>query len=145
VYGPRQYPEKLIPKCVTYIKEGKKFTVHGKGETVRNFIHVDDVCTAIETILYKGIVGEIYNIGSKNEFNVMDIVKKVVYHMKNTDDITPYITYVDDRLFNDLRYSVSNEKLKELGWNETVEFKDGLASTIQWYLDCPADHWSSGF
>jgi len=144
VYGPRQYPEKLIPKCVTYIKEGKKFTVHGKGETVRNFIHVDDVCTAIETILYKGIVGEIYNIGSKNEFNVMDIIKKVVYHMKNTDDITPYITYVDDRLFNDLRYSVSNEKLKELGWNETVEFKDGLASTIQWYLDCPADHWSSG-
>lgn len=144
VYGPRQYPEKLIPKCVTYIKEGKKFTVHGKGETVRNFIHVDDVSTAIEMILFKGIVGEIYNIGSKNEFNVMDIIKKVVYHMKNTDDIAPYITYVDDRLFNDLRYSVSNEKLKELGWNETVEFKDGLASTIQWYLDCPADHWSSG-
>ena len=141
VYGPNQYPEKLIPKCITSVKEGKPFTVHGLGNTVRNFIHVDDVSRAIDTILFKGIVGEIYNIGSKNEFNVLEIVQKIVRSMKGLDTIEPYIKYVEDRLFNDLRYSVSNKKLIDLGWSEQVGFTDGLKSTIDWYMRCPQDHW----
>jgi len=142
VYGPRQYPEKLIPKCIKCVKEGKPFTVHGLGNTVRNFIHVDDVSSAIETILFKGVIGEIYNIGSKNEFNVLGIVQKIVQSMKGVDTIEPYIKYVDDRLFNDLRYSVSNKKLIDLGWNEKVDFDIGLKSTIDWYMRCSQDHWS---
>jgi len=141
VYGPRQYPEKLIPKCIDSIKKGIPFTVHGEGKTVRNFIHVDDVSTGVETILFKGIIGEIYNIGSKNEFNVMEIVKKIVKTMKGDDTIEPYIKYVEDRLFNDLRYSVSNAKLINLGWNEKISFEDGLKSTIDWYNTCEETHW----
>jgi len=141
VYGQHQYPEKLIPKCIDSLKNGEQIPIHGKGKTVRNFIHVDDVSTAFETILFKGLIGEIYNIGSKNEFSVMDIIKKIVYRMKNTDDIVPYIKYVEDRLFNDLRYSVSNTKLVELGWEEAVNFEDGLDSTIQWYMNCIPNHW----
>jgi len=141
VYGPRQYPEKLIPKCISSILEEKPFTIHGLGKTVRNFIHVDDVSTAVETILFKGVVGEIYNIGSKNEFNVLGIVQKIVKLMKDTHIIEPYITYVEDRLFNDLRYSVSNKKLIDLGWNEKVDFDIGLISTIHWYIHCDKDHW----
>jgi dTDP-glucose 4,6-dehydratase len=141
VYGPRQFPEKLIPKCIESIKNNRRFTVHGKGNTVRNFIHVDDVSSAIETILFKGVVGEIYNIGSKNEFNVMDIVKKIVYYMTGSDHIEPYIEYVEDRAFNDLRYSVSNKKLTQLGWSEQIGFNDGLLATIKWYMECPSTHW----
>ena len=141
VYGPRQYPEKLISKCIDSIKKGTPFTIHGEGKTVRNFIHVDDVSTAIETILYKGVVGEIYNIGSKNEFNVIEIVKKIVKIMRSTDDISSYITYVEDRCFNDLRYSVSNTKLVGLGWNEKIPFEDGLYSTIDWYISREENHW----
>jgi dTDP-glucose 4,6-dehydratase len=141
VYGPRQYPEKLIPKCITSIKEGKPFTIHGEGKTVRNFIHVDDVSSAVESILFKGIIGEIYNIGSKNEFNVMEIVKKIVKVMKGSDSVEPYIQYVEDRLFNDLRYSVSNTKLIQLGWNEKIDFENGLQSTIEWYINCDKEHW----
>jgi dTDP-glucose 4,6-dehydratase len=141
VYGPRQFPEKLIPKCIESIKNNRRFTIHGKGNTVRNFIHVDDVSTAIETILFKGVVGEIYNIGSKNEFNVMDIVKKIIYYMNNSEHIEPYIEYVEDRAFNDLRYSVSNKKLTQLGWSEQVKFEDGLLETIKWYMECPSTHW----
>jgi UDP-glucose 4,6-dehydratase len=141
VYGPRQYPEKLISKCIDSIKKGIPFTIHGTGKNVRNFIHVDDVSTAIETILFKGVTGEIYNIGSKNEFNVMEIVKKIVKVMKDTDDISPYITYVEDRCFNDLRYSVSNTKLVSLGWSEQMPFDDGLSSTIDWYINCHHGHW----
>ena len=141
VYGPHQYPEKLIPKCISSIKEGKPFTIHGLGNTVRNFIHVDDVSSAIENVLFKGVIGEIYNIGSKNEFNVIEIVKKIVKVMKDTDNIEPYITYVEDRLFNDLRYSVSNTKLINLGWNEKIDFESGLKSTIAWYVGCNKNHW----
>jgi dTDP-D-glucose 4,6-dehydratase len=71
----------------------------------------------------------------------MEIVKKIVKYMKNTDEIQPYIKYIDDRLFNDLRYSVSNSKLIALGWNETQEFESGLQSTIEWYLNCSETHW----
>lgn len=141
VYGPQQFPEKLIPKFTTLLLENKKCTIHGEGQTRRNFIHVDDVSSAIDTILAKGVIGEIYNIGSKNEFSVLEIAQKLVRHLKHTDDITDHIEFVDDRFFNDTRYSISNKKLVDLGWSENVEFEEGLKKTIQWYTDTPTTHW----
>ena len=141
VYGPKQYPEKLIPRFTKLLLENKKCTIHGKGETRRNFIHVNDVGSAIEKILTKGIIGEIYNIGSKHEYSVMEIASKLVKRLKNTDSIEQHIEFVEDRCFNDLRYSISNQKLKDLGWSEEVEFEEGFASTIQWYIDHMAGHW----
>ena len=145
VYGPRQYPEKLIPRFIKQLQHDEKCTIHGVGKTVRNFIHVDDVCTAVETIMLKGRIGEVYNIGTRNEYSVMDITKKLVNIIKNTTDITNYITYVEDRPFNDLRYSVSSKKLCSLGWSESVNFDDGLKSTIDWYLNCPENYWSNEY
>ena len=140
VYGPGQYPEKLIPKFIMQLRDGEKCTVHGEGKTVRNFIHVNDVCTAIETILLHGQIGEVYNIGTKNEYSVMDIAKKLVAFL-TTDCIDNRVEYVEDRPFNDLRYSVSSEKLCSLGWKETINFDVGLRDTILWYKQCPSDYW----
>jgi len=143
VYGPRQYPEKLIPKFIKQLLNNEKCTIHGEGKTVRNFIHVYDVCTAIETIMVKGSIGEIYNIGTNNEYNVLEITKKLVKIIKNDDSIDDYVTFIEDRPFNDLRYSVSSKKLNSLGWRESIYFNDGLNTTIDWYLNCPENYWST--
>ena len=142
VYGPRQYPEKLIPKFITLLNEDKKCTVHGEGKTIRNFIHVDDVSSAVETILIKGVDGNIYNIGSKNEFSVMEIASKLIQILKSSDDIDEYIEFVEDRNFNDFRYSISNDKLIQLGWSESVPFEEGLRQTVEWYLENYKGHWN---
>ena len=132
VYGPNQYPEKLIPKFIQALQKGEKCTIHGKGDSLRSFIHVKDVCSAIDVIIEKGMIGEIYNIGSdpENERSVMDVVKKLVLLIKNTEDISEFATYVPDRPFNDKRYFISNSKLKTLGWEPTVMFDDGLKEII---------------
>jgi dTDP-glucose 4,6-dehydratase len=141
VYGPRQYPEKLIPKFITLLNDNKKCTVHGEGKTIRNFIHVDDVSSAVDTILTKGIDGNIYNIGSKNEFSVMEIASKLIRLLKSSEDIHNHIEFVEDRNFNDFRYSISNDKLIQLGWRETVAFEEGLKHTVDWYLE-NSGHWN---
>ena len=141
VYGPRQYPEKLIPKFITLLNDNKKCTVHGEGKTIRNFIHVDDVSSAVETILIKGIDGNIYNIGSKNEFTVMEIARKLVKLLKSSDEVDNYLEFVEDRNFNDFRYSISNDKLIQLGWSESVPFEEGLQQTVDWYLKNCKGHW----
>lgn len=141
VYGPRQYPEKLIPKFITFLSAGKKCTIHGQGETIRNFIHVDDVASAIDVIVKKGSDGNIYNIGSKNEFSVMDITRKLVKIIKNSDEIEDHVEFVKDRDFNDFRYSISNKKLVDLGWNELIKFDEGLLKTVEWYLNVDEKHW----
>lgn len=142
VYGPHQYPEKLIPKFIHQLKKNEKCTIHGEGKTIRNFIHVDDVSTAVETILIRGKVGEIYNIGTKNEYSVMEIARKLIKTIKEDDNIYSYVEFIEDRPFNDLRYSVSNKKLVSLGWKESISFEEGLRSTIEWYLNCPDRYWS---
>lgn len=143
VYGPQQYPEKLIPKFTKLLLEDKKCTIHGDGQTRRNFIHVDDVATAIETILKAGNVGEIYNIGSQNEFSVLEITTKLVKILKDSDCIDEYVKFVEDRYFNDLRYSISNNKLIDLGWTEKVDFEDGLLATVKWYEQNLSTHWEN--
>ena len=135
VYGPRQYPEKLIPKFIKLLKEGQKLTIHGNGINKRSFLYVSDVAEAFIKILEKGKVGEIYNIGSEdeNEFSVMEVTKMIVSNIKETDKIDNYIEFVKDRDFNDKRYYIDNNKLKELGWKQKVKFKEGLIKTIDWY------------
>lgn len=135
VYGPRQYPEKLIPKFIHQLAKDQKCTIQGQGIAVRNFIYVDDTVRAFETILFKGQIGEIYNIETDNEYSVMDVAKLLIKRLKNTDDHTKWITYIEDRNFNDIRYAVDGTKLRDLGWKEeTPDFIVGLEKTIQWYL-----------
>jgi dTDP-glucose 4,6-dehydratase len=133
VYGPRQYPEKVIPAFISNLLNNQKCEIHGKGIARRNFIHVNDVCTAIETILYKGKINEIYNIGTTNEYNVMEILQKLVSVIKNDSDYLQYANFVEDRLFNDFRYCIDATKLRKLGWKEQIPFMTGLKDTINWY------------
>ena len=128
VYGPNQYPEKVIPLFIKLLKENKKITIQGDGSNVRGFLHVNDVCNAFELILEKGIVGEIYNIGSdeNNEYSILELAKILIKLIKNTDNYDEYISYIEDRPFNDKRYYISNEKVKNLGWEIKVDFMDGL-------------------
>lgn len=116
VYGENQYPEKLIPKFIKLLKMGKKCTIHGDGSSLRSFIHVYDVCTAVDMILHKGIIGEIYNIGSDTELSVLDITKLLVKEICGDDNVENYVEFVEDRPFNDKRYFITTEKLKQLGW-----------------------------
>jgi dTDP-glucose 4,6-dehydratase/UDP-glucose 4,6-dehydratase len=118
VYGPNQYPEKLIPRFIKLLNENKPVTIQGDGSCVRAFMHVDDAVRAFETILFKGKIGEIYNIGCDEgmEYSILDIAKLLIRKIKNTDDYEKWITYIEDRPFNDKRYYISNKKLKDLGW-----------------------------
>lgn len=117
VYGYNQYPEKLIPKFIKLLKEGKKMTIHGKGETRRNFIWVDDVTRAIDVVIEKGVIGETYNIGTDTEYSVMEVAKILCSEI-NGCSIEGHVEYVEDRPFNDFRYKIDCSKLKELGWIE---------------------------
>lgn len=120
VYGPRQYPEKLIPKFIKLLKEGKKCTLHGTVSSAvkRAFIHVDDVTDAVLTVHEKGASGEIYNIGSDYELSVLDITKLVIQAVKCTEQYDSWMEVVEDRPFNDNRYFINSDKLKSLGWKQ---------------------------
>ena len=137
VYGPNQYPEKLIPLFIKLLKEGKKVTIQGDGSTIRGFLHALDTARAFECILENGVIGEIYNIGCdetvndiKMEYSVMEIAKLLIKMIKNTDNYDEWINYIEDRPFNDTRYYISNQKLKDLGWNITVDLLTGIQSLI---------------
>jgi dTDP-glucose 4,6-dehydratase/UDP-glucose 4,6-dehydratase len=132
VYGPNQYPEKLIPRFIKLLKENKKVTIQGEGTSVRAFLHAYDTAKAFECILEKGTIGEIYNIGCDEgmEYSVMDIAKILIKTMKNTEDYETWIEYVEDRPFNDQRYYISNQKLKDLGWSIEVELMEGLQTIV---------------
>lgn len=127
VYGPNQYPEKLIPKFIKLLKEGKKLTIHGKGETRRNFIWVEDVASATELILNKGEINAIYNIGTTQEYSVLDIANILTEKMK----VDFNIEFLKDRPFNDSRYSVDTTLLKALGWKEKyTDFNKNIDTLI---------------
>ena len=130
VIGPNQYPEKLIPKFVKQLLRNRKLTIHGKGESRRNFIHVFDVSKAVEVLLLKGKLNEIYNIGSSDEYSVMDVARILVKRIKGDDDVDKYIEYVPDRLYNDQRYCVDSSKLEDLGWKQQVDFESGVFTVI---------------
>jgi dTDP-glucose 4,6-dehydratase len=131
VYGPNQYPEKLIPLFIKQLKENKKVTIQGSGSSVRSFIHVLDTARAFETILKNGVVGEIYNIGCNEcmEYSVMEIARLLIKNIKGVEtekEINEWISFIEDRPFNDQRYYISNQKIKDLGWDIEVSLDIGL-------------------
>jgi len=132
VYGPNQYPEKLIPRFIEQLQNNKPVTIQGDGTNLRAFLHVLDVCTALECVINHGKVGEIYNIGSDehHEYSVTEIAHKLIRLLKNTEDYDSWITYIEDRPFNDKRYHISNEKLKQMGWTIEVDFDKGLQELL---------------
>ena len=128
VYGRNQYPEKLIPKFIELLKENKKVTIQGDGTAVRAFLHAYDTAKAFETILENGIIGEIYNIGCDEgmEYSVLQIAQILIKLIKNTENYEEWIEYIDDRPYNDMRYYISNKKLKDLGWSIDIDLMTGL-------------------
>ena len=135
VYGFNQYPEKLIPKFINQLINNKKVTIQGNGSALRSFLHADDTCLAFECILNNGEIGEIYNIGCDDhmEFSVMDIAQLLIRKIHNTDNYDKWIEFIDDRPFNDLRYFISNTKLKNLGWDIKINLNDAIDDIIHFY------------
>ena len=144
VYGPHQYPEKIIPKFVNQLLRGRALTLHGDGSNTRNYLHVTDCAAAFDVILHNGTIGHIYNIGSDNEVANIDLAKLLLKNFGLADQQAKYLTHVPDRCFNDLRYPIDSSELKALGWSESVPWDKGLAQTIEWYRNVAPDHWAGG-
>ena len=128
VYGPNQYPEKVIPRFIQQLNNNKPVTIQGDGSCVRAFLHVYDTAIAFQCILENGAIGEIYNIGCDEgmEYSILDVAKMLIRQIQNTEDYDKWITYIGDRPFNDQRYYISNQKLKDLGWEITISFDEGI-------------------
>jgi 3,5-epimerase/4-reductase len=138
VYGPNQYPEKVIPRFIQQLQKGEKITIQGDGSCVRAFLHAYDVAEAFIKILEKGHVGEIYNIGCDEgmEYSILDVAKLLIRKIKGVTDsdsdneYKKWITFIEDRPFNDQRYYISNNKLKQLGWDIKIKFQEGMDMLI---------------
>ena len=140
-YGPYQFPEKLIPLFINNIRHRKPLPVYGKGENVRDWLYVEDHARAIDMIFHHGKIAETYNIGGFNEWKNIDIIKVVIKTVdrllgrKECEDMD-LITYVTDRKGHDMRYAIDSRKLqKELGWEPSLQFEEGIEKTVKWYLD----------
>ena len=132
-YGPYQYPEKLIPFFISQLLKGEKVPVYGDGLNVRDWLYVYDHCEAIDVVLHKGRVGQVYNIGGHNEKTNMEITRLILEAMGKDESS---IRYVEDRLGHDRRYAISNDKItSELGWQPSLTFEEGIKITIDWYLN----------
>lgn len=136
VYGPKQYPEKVIPKFIEQLQNREQVTIQGDGSCTRGFLHVNDVVQAFKLILEKGEIGEIYNIGCDPgmEYSVLELSKILIKEVLNTEDYDKWITYIEDRPFNDQRYYISNEKLRNLGWEITLNLREGIKNLLDNYI-----------
>ena len=131
-YGPYQFPEKLIPVIFTKAMHDEKVPVYGKGENVRDWIHVHDHNVGVDMIVRNGKVGEVYNLGGHSERTNLDVVKTILKQLGKSEDLIEFVT---DRKGHDLRYAIDSSKVeKELGWDRTYTFEDGIKETIDWYL-----------
>lgn len=132
-YGPYQFPEKLIPLMINNCLKGKELPVYGDGMQVRDWLHVSDHCSAIDTVLHKGVNGEVYNIGGNNEKANIEIVRLIIETLGKSEDL---IKYVKDRPGHDRRYAIDNTKITtQLGWSPSYTFEQGMKETIEWYLN----------
>ena len=132
-YGPYQFPEKLIPVVISKALKNEKIPVYGKGENIRDWIHVKDHNIGVDLIVRNGHVGEVYNLGGHAEKTNLEMVKTILKEMGKSEDL---ITFVADRLGHDLRYAIDSSKVeKELGWERTYTFEKGIKETINWYLE----------
>jgi dTDP-glucose 4,6-dehydratase len=132
-YGPKQFPEKLIPKTIILAKQGKKIPIYGKGTNIRDWIYVDDHCDGVLLSLLDGKSGQSYNISGNNEMDNITIVKRVLDIMGKSEDL---IEFVEDRPGHDYRYSMNSSKIsKEMGWKSKTSFDEGIQKTVDWYLN----------
>ncbi len=132
-YGPYHFPEKLIPLIISRALADEKLPVYGKGENVRDWLHVSDHCDAIDLIIHNGRVGEVYNVGGHNEKTNLEVVKTILKALGKPESLIEFVT---DRPGHDLRYAIDPTKLEtELGWKPNYTFETGIRQTIQWYLD----------
>ncbi|MDD7658988.1 MAG: dTDP-glucose 4,6-dehydratase [Prevotellaceae bacterium] len=140
-YGPYQFPEKLIPLFINNIRHRKPLPVYGKGENIRDWLYVEDHARAIDTIFHKGRVAETYNIGGFNEWKNIDIIKVLINTVdrllgRTEGEDLGLITYVTDRPGHDARYAIDSSKLqRELGWEPSLQFEEGIEKTVRWYLE----------
>lgn len=131
-YGPYHFPEKLIPLMIANALNDKKLPVYGKGENVRDWLYVEDHCSAIDLIIRKGKIGEVYNIGGHNERTNLEVVKTIIKELGKSEDLIEFVT---DRPGHDRRYAIDPTKVhNELGWLPATKFDDGIKKTIDWYL-----------
>ena len=134
-YGPYQYPEKLIPLTIKKVLKGEKVPIYGDGKNIRDWLHVYDHCKAIDLIMHKGTVGDVYNIGGHNELTNLEVAQKIIHALGKSQQL---ITFVPDRLGHDKRYAIDPTKLESLGWKPTYSFNEGIVQTINWYMQ---DDW----
>ena len=131
-YGPHQYPEKLIPLFVTNALEDQPLPLYGDGKNVRDWLYVEDHCSALHFIMTNGVLGEIYNIGGGNEMQNINITKLILDHLNKPESL---IRFVEDRQGHDLRYALNIDKLRQLGWESKHDFSEGIRKTIDWYVE----------
>ncbi|MDC7236619.1 MAG: dTDP-glucose 4,6-dehydratase [Sphaerochaetaceae bacterium] len=132
-YGPYHFPEKLIPLMISRALNDEDLPVYGNGENIRDWLYVEDHCKAIDLIIHKGRVGEVYNIGGHNEKSNLDVVKIILRELNKPESLIKYVT---DRAGHDMRYAIDPTKINnELGWLPETKFEDGIKKTIKWYLD----------
>ncbi|PYH90920.1 dTDP-D-glucose 4,6-dehydratase [Aspergillus ellipticus CBS 707.79] len=143
VYGPCQFPEKLIPLFTLLVKDGRRLTMQGDGRRTRNFISVSDVVNAYDAVLHKGVIGSAYNVSSSDEVSVRQVASEIlkVYGYDTASDFQSWAVSVPDRPFNDNDYIVKGDRPRSLGWDQCVSFEEGLAWTVEWYRKNGANWW----
>lgn len=144
VYGAHQFPEKIIPKFICLLQSNRKCLVHGDGSNTRRYLYAGDAVDALDTILHKGTVGQIYNIGTTDEISNLDLCQQLIkaFGYKESQYID-HIEHTDDRPFNDRRYAIDATRLKSLGWSQRTNFSDGMAITIEWYRKFGLSWWGN--
>jgi dTDP-glucose 4,6-dehydratase len=130
-YGPFQYPEKLIPVLVIKALNDEPLPIYGKGTNVRDWLHVEDNCRAVDLVLRKGRPGDIVNIGSGNEVSNIEVAKTILKHMGKPESLIEFVT---DRPGHDFRYSLEWDRIREMGWAPKMSFDEGLKRTVDWYV-----------
>ena len=130
--SPYQHDEKLVPQCVECILNNRKINVHGEGRAKRTFIHATDIAKALDIITSRGSISEIYNIGTKMEYDVLAVIREILHQMRPDEIIGDWIVNVPDRAFQDYRYSIDSTALRNLGWNDEISFKDAIADVIKY-------------
>jgi dTDP-glucose 4,6-dehydratase len=147
IYGPCQFPEKVIPKFIFRLLRGKRCCLHGGGRTERHYLHVEDICAAYDAIIHRGKLGQVYNIGSDYQTSIIELARKIVKELMwlgKLDDTRPvddYLEIASDRAFNDQRYDINDERIRaELGWQPEISLDVGLARTVRWYVE-HTDYW----
>ena len=133
VYGPGQYPEKVIPKFIFQLLDGKPLTIQGSGHQLRSFLYVEDAVDAVLCVLFQGALGEVYNISSSDELSIRELARTLVTSIRPAASFEESLTFIEDRHFNDKRYWIESKPLAALGWRQKVPFAEGLAATVDWY------------